>query len=199
MTKIILNLKNNTNENYNKNVLGLLILTLLFVGCNSVKEELIVQSVDTEFATFKSTFPHLSNKISIANIQKGEDVVRNSKSSSRSISGVTFPIIDNEEVIGRYIGLSDESSAIYIDFSDYTNKVTVYNVNDPSVFETFEMIYNPVNGKYEPSYIGMKGFWCAASCTIGAIAIAASDGPSPLMDFLAISFQIACLADCAEL
>ena len=32
-----------------------------------------------------------------------------------------------------------------------------------------------------------NGFWCKASWTIGAMAIAASDGPSPLMDVLAIS------------
>jgi hypothetical protein len=182
-----------------KNVLGLFILATIFVSCNSEKEDIAINSIDNEIVTFKSNFPHLSNKISTANIQKVGEVEKNSKSSQASISGITFPIIENEEVIGRYIGLSDESSAIYIDFSDYTNKVTVYNVIDPSVFETFQMIYNPENGNYEPSYFGEKGFWCGASCTIGAIAIAASDGPSPLMDFLAISFQIACLADCAEL
>ena len=44
-----------------------------------------------------------------------------------------------------------------------------------------------------------NGFWCKASWTIGAMAIAASDGPSPLMDVLAIAYQVACLADCEQI
>jgi len=45
---------------------------------------------------------------------------------------------------------------------------------------------------------GGAAFWCKVSCTVGAMAIAASDGPSPLMDILAIAYQVSCLAACIE-
>lgn len=108
---------------------------------------------------------------------------------------VAFPIIENELVIGRYIGLADESIALYIDFSVYTNKITVYDVNDSSQFQDFQMIYNSETGNYEVVNTN-RGFWCSVNCTVVALVIAASDGPSPLMDILAIAYQVSCLAQC---
>jgi len=33
-------------------------------------------------------------------------------------------------------------------------------------------------------------------CTAAAIAIAAADGPSPLMDIAAVAYQVSCMANC---
>jgi hypothetical protein len=148
------------------------------------------------FKVFKTNFPNLSSKIGLNNIQKVDiDIVTTKETSTK---GVTFPVIDNNIVIGRYIGLSDESKGIYFDLSDYTKKIIAYDANNPSVHLVINMIYNPTNGNYEPSLSSMKSYWCEIGCCLGAMAIAASDGPSPLMDILAASYCAACILECNE-
>jgi hypothetical protein len=179
-------------------VMSGLFLSFLFNSCETENSDTMEQTTESEFLNFKTAFPDLESKINYTYIQKTSS---NSNASPKgNLEGVTFPVTNNEEVIGRYIGTADEISAIYIDFSDYKNKITVYDVNDPSKSENFIMILDEATNIYSPEINSDsgKGFWCDAQCTIAAIAIAASDGPSPLMDILAISFQITCLAACRE-
>lgn len=174
---------------------------ILFNSCQTEENNPIEQLVDSEFAKFKIAFPDLVPKININNIQKTNSKNNDRAKSESNISGVTFPVMENDEVIGRYFGLSDESSAIYLDFSNYTDYVKVYDVNDPSSFAVINMVYNKNTGEYEPASqnsFNKSYFWCDLSCTVGALAIAASDGPVPLMDVLAISYQITCMAACRE-
>ncbi len=61
----------------------------------------------------------------------------------------------------------------------------------------YPTIYDPKTDSYliANSSNATNG-WCEVACTLGAMAIAASDGPVPIMDALAIAYGIACLADC---
>ncbi|MFD0931416.1 hypothetical protein ACFQ0R_02275 [Psychroflexus salinarum] len=180
-------------------IISSLILCSLFLNsCETESSEEFNQSFKKEFLSFKSSFPELANKIDYKSIQ--ETSAENNGKSMTKTSGVSFPIINNNKIIGRYIATIDERSAVYIDFSDYQNKIIIYDVNNPSKFESFEMVLNEKSNTYSPVYNSSleKGFWCDAQCTLAAIAIAASDGPAPLMDILAISFQITCLASCRE-
>ncbi len=71
---------------------------------------------------------------------------------------------------------------------DYTETVTIYDVNNSSFVENVKMVYDPERKMYIPVNLkSANGFWCGLSCGLGTIAIAASDGPTPLMDILAAS------------
>jgi len=179
--------------------LALLILSvsLLTISCQSEDDNLSEQSVPSEFTTFKTAFPELITKISYENVQKTNFNKNGAAKSKNRADGVTFPIMDNNKVVGRYIGLSDESTSLYIDFSNYENKIVIYNVNDPSEFETLNTVYNSDTDKYEVDLSAYRSrFWCGVRCTVAALAIAAADGPSPLMDILAVAYQVSCLAEC---
>lgn len=104
-------------------------VTLIIVSCQSNNDEDVLNS---EFSKFKTNFPELASKINYVNVQKTNNDY--AAKSENTIDGVTFPVMNNNKVIGRYIGTTDEKSSVYIDFSDYTNKITIYDVNDPSKF-----------------------------------------------------------------
>lgn len=188
-------------DNMNTKKFKYLIILILFSSvsllnsCDKGYDEVKDEAIDNELEIFKKNFPCEFENIGIEYVQR--EITNKSGGDNLSKSGISFPIIDDGKVIGRYLGLSDQSAATYIDFTDYENQVTVYDVLDPSKFQIFKMIYNPEKGLYEPIILkSTTGFWCGAACALGTIAIAASDGPSPLMDILAVSFSVACLADC---
>lgn len=111
--------------------------------------------------------------------------------------GFTVPVIIDDNVTGRYVGLNDESAGIYIDFTDFKNEITVYDANEPTNFQVYSMVFNPENSTYEPSTLkSSTGALCGTLCALGAIAIASSDGPAPFMDALAVTYAVACLAEC---
>jgi len=170
-----------------------LLLTVIIVSCQTDNEEL-----NSEFSKFKTNFPELASKINYDNVQTNSN--NKTAKSENNVDGTTFPVMDDNEVIGRYLGTNDESVALYMDFTDYTNKITIYDVNNPTNKQEFEMIYNSETGNYEPvkTDVSSRGFWCSASCALGVIAIAASDGPAPLMDYLAVAYGVACLQACKE-
>lgn len=172
---------------------------ILFSSCEKGDNNLIEQS--NEFTKFKSAFPNLASKISYDNVQKTKD--NSAAKSGNTVDGLTFPIINNNEVIGRYLGTSSQKTAIYIDFSDYKNKITVYDVNkieEPKIFQmaldTSTNTYNPVLNNQTKS--GWRYWLCAAACTAGAVAISLVDGPAPLMDVLALTYQLNCVLSCAD-
>ena len=183
-------------------LLAIMAVAVFLTSCGKMLEEAqpVTQEITLEqkISVFKANFPEQYNNISLNNIQEVESSLTNANTIE---NGITVPIEENNQIIGRYIGLTDQSASVYIDFSDYENTVRVYNVNNPSQFQDFQMVYNSTTRNYQPLFGAngeSGGFWCEAGCVIGAIAIAASDGPFPLMDALAISYEIACLSDCAE-
>lgn len=172
---------------------------IILTSCEkSNQERSEINGFEYNLSSFKKYFSYEYEKVSFDNLQT---INSNSTKSSdvSSVDGITFPVMVDNKVIGRYIGLSDQSSAIYIDLSDYTNTITIYNVNDPNIFEEFEMVYNAEENIYEPITLkSATGFWCGVACGLGTVAIAASDGPAPMMDVLAASYAIACMAQCLE-
>jgi len=187
----------------------LTVISALFLGaiffnsCETENNDLVEQSIDNEFSKFKSAFPDLSSKISLKNIQKVNIASALSKSTNSDIKGVTFPLIDDDFVIGRYIGLDDESIGFYIDFSDYTNKITVYNLNDIETPQVFEMVLDISTNTYKPVlYSDYQAKWryylCGSACVAVSTAIALVDGPAPLMDVLAVAYLLDCVLNCAE-
>ena len=185
-------------------IITLFFSIILFNSCETENNDILEQSVDNEFAKFKSAFPDLSSKISLKNIQKVNIASALSKSINSDIEGVTFPLIDNDFVIGRYIGLVDESIGMYIDFSDYTNKITFHDVNGIESPQVFEMVLDLSTNTYKPvieldyQNRGWRYWVCAGGCTAVSVAISLVDGPAPLMDILAIAYQLDCVLSCAE-
>ncbi|RYC52597.1 hypothetical protein [Flagellimonas olearia] len=173
----------------------------LLLSCTKQNEELTIESLHEEFSTFKKAFPNLYVNINPDYIQKS-DINSLETLTAKAEVGITFPIIENEKVIGRYFGLCDESIALYIDYSDYENQIVIYNVNNSAQFAIVEMELNLETLTYIPIQVSSKEYsakgssWCAVSCGIGATAIALSDGPAPLMDLVAVTYMAACLTDC---
>jgi hypothetical protein len=183
--------------------INILTILLLFISisildsCKNENDEIIDTTLNYELSVFKKNFPCEYKNIGIENIQ--QVIANKSNGDNSNINGITFPVIEEGKVIGRYIGLIDQTSCLFIDFSDYTHQVTIIDVNDPSKQQVLDMIYDSKDGTYRPNFLKNGcGFWCSAACALGAIAIAASDGPAPFMDALAITYSIACLAACLE-
>lgn len=175
--------------------LTFMLAMMLMMNCNINENEEIQNK---EFLKFKKNFPELSSKISYENIQQNNVDKRYISKSTQNIDAVTFPIMNNNKVIGRYLGDKSGNNAIYIDFNDFKNKIVIYDVNDPTKFQVLNMLYDESSNSYKPDlkYQAKASFWCKAACTVGAIAIASSDGPAPLMDILAYTYAVACLLDC---
>ena len=176
--------------------ISIFLANILFIASCSQYNEV----TNTEFLKFKENFPHLVANISYENLQRSSNLNDLSRyNSEEEVVGVSFPVIDEDIVVGRYIGTDDEKTAVYMDFTNYEEEIIIYDVNDPSKFNSYKMELDAENEVYIPVGLNQSrgGFWCAATCTLGALAIAASDGPFPVMDLLAVSFQAACLADCA--
>lgn len=168
-------------------------LSVLFIISCTTNDELKDESnIDLSklFSVFKKNFPSEFSKIAVDNIQYAEAI-----DLRVATQGVTYPIMSGNMVIGRYFGLEDQSRAIYFDFTHYTEYITVRDVNNPSYSIERETIYDPQTNSY---IVGDIRGWCEVSCTLGAMAIAASDGPSPLMDILAISYGTTCILGCPQ-
>lgn len=166
----------------------------LFVGCNKEIDEAVeTNPFEDRLTIFKKNFPCEYNNINFDYLQES----KSTKSSDNTANFIIFPVMEDGKVVGRYLGFTDQSYAIYIDMSDYTNSVIVYDVINPSLHETVSMIYDSEKGIYIPvSLKSASGFWCGLACGIGTVAIAASDGPIPVMDALAATYAVACLASC---
>lgn len=139
--------------------------------------------------TFKSNFPSEYQSLFIQNKQILE-------SENKSIVATSIPVIVNGVVKGRFFEYSDGES-FYYDLSNYKKQVTIYNTFYSKSFQSVGMKLDLKTQAYIPDLTTACGsFWCKASCTLGAMAIAASDGPVSLMDALAFAYGIACLVDC---
>ncbi len=184
-------------------LIGLLFLIAVTFSC-------VTESQDVEknqFLKFKTSFPDLADKISYKNIQsniptKGEN------SDNKQANLLTFPIMEQNKVIGRYAGTKDERSAFYVDLSNYKNKVTLYNVNNLEDKVTYKMIFDETTNTYKPMNIQTKGGrdggmpWryslCVGACGVEAVAIASVDGPLPIMDVGALVWFGNCTTGCYD-
>ncbi|MHA7830598.1 MAG: hypothetical protein ACX93O_05830 [Flagellimonas sp.] len=178
-----------------------LILATILASCTEDPDTVDLQTVNSRFTVFKEAFPELAKNINTDYLQDfssyREKPNLTGKGDATEIDAITFPVMKEEKVIGRYYGLVDESSAIYIDYSDYQNKIVIYDVNNPSAFQTLKPDLKSKFGGYTTETTS-KGGLCAVGCGLAAAAIIASDGPAPFMDFVAVSYLAVCLADCEE-
>lgn len=183
-------------KTYRFELIIMIFITSFFVGCNKeINETEERNPYEDKLTIFKKNFPCEYENINFDYLQE----LKSTKSSGSIANFITFPVIEDGKVIGRYIGFTDQSCAVYIDMKDYTNTVTVYDAINPSLHETVSMVYDSEKGIYIPVRLkSANGFLCSTLCAIGTIAIAASDGPVPVMDALAATYAIACLAQCLE-
>lgn len=183
-----------------KGILSLLVVFLAVGFSCSIDEEIRnAQNSNLEFSKFLSEFPEFADNIDKSSIQRTElKNQENTIQAKNQIEGVTFPIIENGEIVGRYLGLNNESVALYFDFTDYKNQVVIYDANDSTRFEIVKIDHDSKSNRYSFEDKYSKGGWCAISCGLGTLAIILSDGPAPVMDLLALAFEAACLADCAS-
>ncbi|WP_321348721.1 hypothetical protein [uncultured Draconibacterium sp.] len=172
----------------------------IFISCDKDGAGVVENNkfYDSNLTLFKSNFLVEYEGIDYSNIQDVNSVLTKSSSDS-NYEAITFPVMYDGKIVGRYIGLKDQTSAIYIDMSDYTKTITVYNVINPEQYEVVGMVYDSFDDTYIPNTLkSASGFWCGVACGLGTVAIAASDGPVPVMDVLAASYAVACLASCLE-
>lgn len=167
---------------------------VLFISMSCDKQTNEMELSDQRLSIFKMNFPNEYKNLRLEFLQGTIET----KSSEVSPSlGISVPVIINNEVVGRYVGLVDQSAAIYIDFTNFKNEIIVYDVINPSRFQIFKMKYDAERDVYEPFVLkSTNDALCGALCALGAIAIAASDGPAPFMDALAITYAATCLAAC---
>jgi hypothetical protein len=168
-------------------------LSLFTLSCTKNEDQPIVQS--DALKQFEKNFNTEFSQLNYGFIQDTKSIEFPNKSEDQ-ISFSTIPVVNGDDVVGRFFEYSD-GDAYYVDFSNYTKEIVIYNVLDPSDYEVVGMVYDPSSNSYVPNYSGSnKTFMCKVACTLGAMAIAASDGPVPLMDVLAVAYQVACVASC---
>ena len=169
-------------------------ILVLFISMSCDKQMNEMEHNEQRLSIFQMNFPNEYKNLKLEYLQNTIET----KSSEISPSlGISIPVIINNEVVGRYVGLVNQSAAIYIDFTDYKNEIIVYDVIDPTRFQVFKMKYDAERDVYEPIVLkSTNDALCGALCALGAIAIAASDGPAPFMDALAITYAATCLAAC---
>lgn len=170
---------------------------LIFISCEKNDQTTNeFELFEENLSAFKNNFPCEYENINYNYLQElNSDSLKSSDTIDED--GIIFPVMEDDKVVGRYIGLLNQLSAVYIDMTDYTNTITIYDVNNPDLSQKFDMIYNPEKDIYEPVVLkSATGFWCGVACGLGTVAIAATDGPSPLMDVLAASYAVSCLASC---
>lgn len=143
---------------------------------------------------FSKQYPKEYKNINVNFIQNSKGNVIKSIEELSKITYFTAPIIENSKVVGRIV--FTKGDLVYLDYQNYKKNINtvLFKKNKTVVKLSLKTLLS--KNKYKVNISQSKINWCAIQCTIAAVAIAASDGPSPLMDILAISFQISCLASC---
>jgi len=164
-----------------------LVSFLLITSCDKDNSQLIK---DERLNSLYKNFNSISEFIDYSKIQ-----TFNAQSKNNEEALITVPIIKDENVIGRFYGINNGTEGFYVDFSNYTKEITVYDANNPLIREVIKMELND-EGMYVPILNNKTIFYCRLSCTIGTMAISASDGPLPLLDILAVAYFASCMAGC---
>ncbi|MCK5730796.1 MAG: hypothetical protein KAH68_06960 [Draconibacterium sp.] len=186
-----------------KYFLTLLILSTVFNSCN--KEDDFIQKplLTKSLKTFKNAFP---TEFNLLNWNSYKENINLSKVDNK-IPDITFNLI--ESIDGNSYYVEFEGKGFYILYSKINKEINIFKVNDPSkyVIMPYDEITLVPDLNSELQMITLKSnleenYWryslCIAGCTGVAVAIAATDGPAPLMDIVAIAFQIDCSLGCVD-
>lgn len=160
---------------------------------------------------FAKNFPDQYEKLDYSSFREGKvDNIENEKGEVIHI-GIYYKsidIVDKGVLLGSIVEIDGQSHYV-----EKKSKTMIYNnLENLTKKIKFDLVQKDKNSNYQipdfdslqSSYIYAKSdcnswsnYVCAAGCTIASIAIAASDGPSPFMDILAVAYQGTCLAGCA--
>ena len=168
--------------------IALCVLLIANFSCDKETSEAeFNEQLSPSMAAFKANFP---NEFAQLDLDRSQVI----KDANNALLATSSPVISNNQVRGRLFQYAD-GITLYYDLSRYSEFVTTFDVFDKSS-QTYAMKFDAKSQSYQPDFTTAGSFWCKAACTLGAMAIAASDGPAPLMDALAITYGAACLADC---
>lgn len=183
--------------------LCMLAMVVVSVCLTSCGKEDVAQNTGVDLSAvesldeFRQQFPTEYANLETDNIQDKDGNFVTSLENFNALDFYTIPVITNGQVTGRIF--SNSGSIQYHDFTNYTKEIGVSNVtkNQPVTSTMFSTIYDSERNAYivDATDVELRG-WCEAACYLGVAAIAASDGPGPVMDALALAYGIACIADC---
>jgi hypothetical protein len=186
-------------------------IIFLFQNC-TLEENLQIYSFNTTEA-LKNFEKNLPLEFSYLDFSKAQSYFIDEKgkllfTSKKENNYLTIPAIKNGKVIGRFIGFKEDG--IYIDLKNYHREIVGINVSNLDSRLTAKTFFDEKNQNYFPVFDSNSesqringcgnqlGYnLCLATCAISAIAIAASDGPSPFMDIVAVSYTATCILNCA--
>uniref|UniRef100_UPI004049E868 hypothetical protein n=1 Tax=Gelidibacter sp. TaxID=2018083 RepID=UPI004049E868 len=120
-------------------------------------------------------------------------------------------IIIENTLVGYYIDNKDFNSIGVVDIRDidFIKYVNVSKINEIFSFALiFNNDYDTIVPDFNVDYFTALNrgddrcqgnlMLCTGTCTLGALGIAASDGPLPFADALAVSFWVGCNAHCVS-
>lgn len=131
----------------------------------------------------------------------------------------SFPVVLNGKVTGRYFESITHNTGIYIDYSNYKQKITIYSGSNKGLHLTGSMVLDVEKGQYvfsgeylestfqddnsggiEQECLKPWRFaWCSAGCGFESAGIAVLDGPAPVMDIVAYNYLMVCIAACGAM
>ena len=191
-----------------------LLLTVLLFSC-SLQESLnpIIEPIP-ELAMLQERFPNHFENVDLESYRKTlAPLVGEGGQQYSEILADSYEIKNNDHVYGYFYNSSSFTTLVL--FNQEWNELSVFNLkNDSSldferivagtgVIQLFDktnnvLLENSINPIiFASGGCGYRLMLCAAGCTLASIAIAASDGPLPFMDALAVSFYIVCNGECA--
>lgn len=149
-------------------------------------------------------------------IEKNSNGINNSITSFKSSKNNPFVSNklskgNNEEYTYLYDLKSEDKkveemfNGLLIEVSNDYKKAFVYNRNNLNgnyieynlVFDNERKGYRLEKYEEHSGSVQSKGGWgCAALCGIQGALIAATDGPSPVMDAIGIAYAVACASEC---
>ncbi len=192
-----------------KNYISILVILLTVINVNAQKNDdlftqggtIIIDTTNPRNSTiptlddFRTNFPTLYKNLDTRFIQNAKGDRVTSLSELSRIVYFTLPAVKKGEVVGRLF--SHNGNVQYLDLKNYKKVIDVSIVSGGGL-STFSAVTKLDTRKNVYTVNVQNRGWCEVSCAIGTIAIAASDGPSPLMDILAVAYAVSCLNDCAN-
>jgi len=183
--------------------LTLLLSSVFMLSC-SENDNKNIESIDLNSGMNKRTINDLRDKI---NFYYGYEIDFGVEKYLSNESINTIELIKDGVVVGY---LLENNNNYGIGNISISNKILYFDILKEVEFP-FDLVYNDDFDTVLPSFNDdffdyeiysdnrCQGnlMLCATGCTLGALGIAASDGPLPFMDVVAASFYISCNAGCA--
>lgn len=189
--------------------LTFLFCTSIFISCkknNSITGE---TQLTEGLSIFKTKFNNEFNSISWDTKR-----IINPSLMNDEVPNINFTLIDiNLNGYNAYY-VEFDGKGFFVDYSKHNKGIKVFDVVNSDEYciipfaegkasiPDFNSEYSLYQKTFNPNESNLKSGWrywlCAGGCGAVSLAIAASDGPAPFMDILAVVFFADCTLDCAE-